>query len=269
MLAITALAVSLCYLQAPAGDVPPGTPIKLTLLRPLESGKTRVHSNVPFAVTEDVVGSDGAVLLPKGSYAVGTVTASRAEGPLSATVLDRPARLIIRFDYVFDADNEPIPLLADLKKDSATHSLSREYTSMQLKEDQALALALKQKRHRELLEKLVHTLSNEGFNPSAEDEAVLLQLLESLEMRDTTEVVRQGKLRELLTLMRNLANARTTKTLIGNTSFKVVPSALNAVSEVVKLGTRGVGFLKSKLKGRNIRAYPGCDFTVYVGKQAR
>lgn len=238
--------------------------IKLTLLRPLESGKSKVNANVPFVVATDVVDGSGAVMIAKGSYAVGTVVASRAEGPLSAAVFDRPARLAIRFDFVFDAQGNPLPIVASRQKPKEPLRLSRDYTAAEFDADQRVAQELKDAKHRQLLEKLVSVLSEGGFNPTKTEAADLERILANLELQETAGIIREGKLQELLATMRRLTNARTSRTLLANTSFKAVPSALNAVSEVVKLGTRGVGFLKGRLKGRNIRAFPGCDFTAFL-----
>lgn len=270
MISLTHWGICMAFLaQAPAllGQERPPTgvgAVQLTLLRQLESGKSRVGSNVPFAVAKDVLDAYGAVIIPKGSYAVGTVVGSRAEGPLSAALLDRPARLSIRFDFVFDANGRQIPLAASRRKPNEPLRLSRDYTSVELEEDQKIAEGLRDARHRELLEKLLSVLSDGGFQPTKKEEAELGQMLDQLEMSDAAEIIRTGGLEELLTTMRRLANARTSRALLANTSFKAVPTALNAVCEIVKIGRRGIGFLKGTLKGRNIRAFPGCDFVAYI-----
>jgi hypothetical protein len=254
--------------QEQSARLAPGTEIKLTLLRTLESGKSKVGSIVPFIVMEDVKDSQGRLCIAKGSYAVGTVTASRGEGALSAPLLDKPARLAIRFDHVYDVDGNEVPLVSQAGKPKEVLALSRDDTAQEFKQAVAIKELLEDKDTKEVLEKLVGALDDGQFQPTEAERAVLEKALAKLDMPVTNELVKGGKLPQLFAFCKQLGESKSLKALTSGSSLQIMATSLQAMGEIVNLSNKGVRYVKGRLKGRNIRAYPGCSFTAYVGKMS-
>lgn len=71
------------------------TPVKLKLLQKLDSHQNRVNDRIRFAVSEDVVGPDRTLLIPKGTPVAGTVTRASHRG-----MMGKPGKLEFSIDYV-------------------------------------------------------------------------------------------------------------------------------------------------------------------------
>lgn len=89
----------------PGAFVPEETPVKVRLLQPLKSNHERSGDRIHFETTEDVVGSDRAVLIPKGTPVAGTVTRASHRG-----MLGKPGRLEFSIDAVQVSDTVRVPL---------------------------------------------------------------------------------------------------------------------------------------------------------------
>lgn len=72
-----------------------GAPVNLVLLEPLESGKSAEGTKFKMALSADVKGSDGSIVIPAGSIAEGEVVWSR-RGRVEAAIVNQPARLAIK-----------------------------------------------------------------------------------------------------------------------------------------------------------------------------
>jgi len=83
-----------------------GTPVKLRLQRTISSSDAHVNENVDFDVLEDVK-VNGTVVIPKGSIALGTVTAAQSKRRMA-----RGGKLDINIDSVRMANGEKAALRA-------------------------------------------------------------------------------------------------------------------------------------------------------------
>jgi hypothetical protein len=83
-----------------------GTPIKLRLDRNLSSADAKTGDNIDFEVLEEVKVND-VVVIPKGSIAIGTVTAAEHKKRMA-----RGGKLDIEIDYVKLADGEKAAIRA-------------------------------------------------------------------------------------------------------------------------------------------------------------
>lgn len=95
----------------PAEPPPPdtlldGTPVKLRIGQTVSSADAKVGQEVPFEVVEDVK-ADGAVVIPKGATAIGTVTDAQPKRRMG-----RGGKLNINISYVRLADQEKAALRA-------------------------------------------------------------------------------------------------------------------------------------------------------------
>jgi hypothetical protein len=77
-----------------------GTPVKLSINRSVSSGSASVGEQVDFSVKEDVA-TNGVVVIPKGSLAIGKVTEA-----VPKRRMGRAGKLEIVLDYVRLADTE-------------------------------------------------------------------------------------------------------------------------------------------------------------------
>ena len=83
-----------------------GTPVKLRLQRTISSGDAHINDNVDFDVLEEVK-VNGTVVIPKGSVALGTVTAAQSKRRMA-----RGGKLDINIDSVRMANGEKAALRA-------------------------------------------------------------------------------------------------------------------------------------------------------------
>lgn len=88
-----------------------GTPVRLTLLRRLESGRTPEGETFSLALAEDLKDAQGRVVVARGTPATGRVDWSRG-GDVARLVANQPARLAITFDALSPAGGVPVPLRA-------------------------------------------------------------------------------------------------------------------------------------------------------------
>ena len=83
-----------------------GTPIKLRLSQTLSSAEAKVGQEIPFEVVEEIK-VDDAVVLPKGSTAIGTVTEANPRRSMG-----RAGKLNMSVSYARLADQEKVALRA-------------------------------------------------------------------------------------------------------------------------------------------------------------
>lgn len=94
--------------QSPAPSTPQvladATPVRLRLARDLSSNTERQGNTVDFEVVEEVT-VNGAVIIPRGATAIGTISDAT-----KARRLGRAGKLDVAIDYVRTPANEKIPL---------------------------------------------------------------------------------------------------------------------------------------------------------------
>jgi hypothetical protein len=83
-----------------------GTPVKLRLSQTISSSDAKVGQEIPFEVVEEVK-VEGAVVLPKGATAIGTVTEANPKKSMG-----RQGKLNINISYARLVDNEKAALRA-------------------------------------------------------------------------------------------------------------------------------------------------------------
>lgn len=81
------------------------TLVKVKLLQPLKSNHERSGDRIHFETTEDLLGADRAVLIPKGTPVVGTVLHANRRGWMG-----KPGRLEFTIDAVQVNDSLRVPL---------------------------------------------------------------------------------------------------------------------------------------------------------------
>jgi hypothetical protein len=96
-----------------------GTPVRLRLMKTVSSADARVGETVDFEVTEPVV-SQGLVVIPKGSLALGKVTKVEKKRRFG-----RAGELEVSVDSVRLADGSPVPLRATREKNTGDMSSGR------------------------------------------------------------------------------------------------------------------------------------------------
>ena len=102
---ITAMTVALSA-NSWAADVvlPEGTPVRLRIMRTVSSATATEGDKVDFQTLDDV-SSAGAVVIPKGSTAIATITNAEAKKRMA-----RGGKLSLNIDYVTLPNNDRVPL---------------------------------------------------------------------------------------------------------------------------------------------------------------
>jgi hypothetical protein len=105
---------------APTAPPPPhtlldGTPVKLRLSQTISSADTHVGQEIPFEVIEDI-SVDQVVVLPKGSTAIATVTASEHKKSMG-----RAGKLDVAISFARLKDQEKVALRATKETKGGGH----------------------------------------------------------------------------------------------------------------------------------------------------
>ena len=102
--------------SAPAPDtLLDGTPVKLRISQTISSSDAKVGQEVPFETLEDIK-VDGVTVLPKGSAAIGTVTAAEHKKSMG-----RAGKLNMNISYARLTDNEKVALRATKESKGGGH----------------------------------------------------------------------------------------------------------------------------------------------------
>jgi len=261
MKALVSLAAAFALLTAATAQSQ--YPVKLILLKELSSGATAQGSVVPFIVAEDVKDSSGSVLVKAGTPAFGQVVSSRREGALSASVLDRPARLSIKLLQTQGADNKPL----NLSFPNNIKELTRE-NSTEAAINPGIAAAWKDPQKRAIAEKLVKLYTGESAQAlTAQEQSTLINDAKKLSLEQTAQLVQNNKLAPLAEFLHNLRAAQTSALALNATAPGIEPLALiGAVQELNQLTRAGRGYLGKRVAGRNILAPAGLVLDAYVLK---
>lgn len=81
-----------------------GTPVRLRIMRTVSSADAQQGNNVDFKTLDDIV-QNGAVLIPKGSTAIATITAAESKKRMG-----RGGKLGMNIDYVRLPNGDELPL---------------------------------------------------------------------------------------------------------------------------------------------------------------
>jgi hypothetical protein len=93
-----------------------GTAVKLRLSETISSADAKVGQQIPFETTEDIV-VDGQTVIPKGSQAVGSVTAAEPKRSMG-----RAGKLDVNIDSVRLVDGEKAQLRASKDAKGGSHT---------------------------------------------------------------------------------------------------------------------------------------------------
>lgn len=236
-----------------------GTEVPLILAMNLEAGASKQGTVVPFIVADDVKGDDGSTVIAKGAIGYGQVVWSRSEGTLSA-MMNQPARLDVRLDYVVAKDGQKVKLEAEPGKGDDAYEFTRANTG-KIGES--------------------GTAEQAWSNPDKQKAmTTLLQLIERSKQSDLANDPQTAEVLDRLSKDLNLSYGRLdpkskerVSSLLGSvgngevTLEGLARAALPEVNALLEL-TRVTGFIGKQiggtLKGRTIRAYVGTPVTAYV-----
>jgi hypothetical protein len=255
-------------------ELPADRRIRLMLLKNLSTTHTRHNETVPFVVTSDVRDPDGKLLIAKGTPAFGRVVWVRGEGPISATILDLPARLQVRILETRAVDGQTVRLKAHRERGpSEPFVFTRDNTTAQLESRLELREAWKDPKTREVLTQLVSMLESdevpEGLDSGAQRE-VLRRVSKSLELDTALGLIEEGKAPQLQSLLNTLRTVQDPN-VFSQSEWTGIQFALamQAVQEVARLGRDMVGYIGGRLQGRNIRAPIGMDIDAYTAESVQ
>ena len=119
-LASTLLAATIAYSQTSAAQdgflLQDGTPIRLRLQRTISSADAQVNEQVDFEVLDEIK-VNGALIVPKGSVAWGTITAAQTKRRMA-----RGGKLELNIDAVRLGDGEKAALRAVKNTAGSSHA---------------------------------------------------------------------------------------------------------------------------------------------------
>lgn len=247
---------------APNTKLPPiravakaGTGIPVMLMNKLASGDSKVGETAVFLVTRDVKDASGNVVIPQGSFVTASVVQSRSAGAVSA-MLNQPARLVIEFDEL-RAGNESAKVQSR-DKNPAELQLTADNTGLpDLAAD--LGSVWDDPETRQGLQELAKVVL-EGKVPGAEAAALMERTAERLKLSSTADAIRGNHMDALARIGDSLAS--------GSVSFAVGDLTATAAALQELLGIAGAvsSRLEGIFKGRNVRAYPGTEFEVFLAE---
>ena len=236
-----------------------GIEIPLILARNIEAGKDAKGTTVPFIVSQDVTAPDQTVVVPKGTVCYGKVIWSRNEGTLSA-VMNQPARLDIRIDYVTLKDGQKVNLAIEPGQDTDTYEFTRANTGKVDESPEALQAwsdTEKQKLMTTLIQLIDRSKKSDLSNDPQTDE-LLTRISKDLNL--SYSGLEKGSKERVSSLLGTIGN--------GELNIdKLAKAALPEITALIEL-TKLTGFVGKQiggvLKGRTIKAYMGTPVTVYT-----
>lgn len=271
------LALLLAVLSAGCGgptpaEAPPkpvaiaaGAPVRLILLRKLDSGGSDVGASVPLMVAEDVRSPDGTLLIRRGAPAEGSVGLSRAAGALSALV-NTPARLAVRIERTWAVDGTEVPLCAQIDDPEAGYAFTRENTGTiggGVDLDKVWAKDAAQPILQRLSENLEEGRSVDLSDP--EVQRTLRDVARELDLDATARLLQDGELQRADDLLAQVRKGGTAAALINGAALPTIGAAIELANLAGNVGSRLGGIFK----GRNIRAHVGTQVPATVRSQVQ
>jgi hypothetical protein len=252
-----------CLTSIGFAQVPPGTPIRLVLLRDISSGSSMLGDLVPLLVAEDVE-VDGQVTITEGTMAFAKITQCRREGALSATVFDKPARLAVKFEHLRDVNGREVKLQPKPGKDGDLQ-ITRELTVHSNRgESKDIESAWQNPQARPVMEKVQRLFSDAATSITKKEAEVLIS--HNVQLPIVQEAIRTGVFDRVTGFIRDIKRGRTIEAFLSITpTTRPALLAIRAVRELGRL-SGGIGnYIGGRFKGRNIRCSAGVELTVYSG----
>jgi hypothetical protein len=244
------------------GAVAKGVEIPLILIQEIQAGATAVGTVVPYMATQDVIDSQGNVVIKRGAIAYGKIVRSRGEGSLSALV-NQPARLEITIYSVDGIDGSKIELSA--VKDGAQsdpYELNRTNTGKLEgceKLDQAWDKGDNQKDLVSLA-RLVQSSKNSDLSANPATADLLKKLSADLDLKAAAGLKDKGDIDKVARMLGQIANGQTNLGALGQAPLGQIGALIELTKVVGYVGNR----LGDALKGRTIRAHVGTPLKAYV-----
>lgn len=259
----TCLAILVAFLGALArADVPSGTPIRLMVLRDVGSDTSYPGDIVPCVVTEDVL-VDGRLAVAEGTMAFAKVISSRREGALSASLFDKPARLVIVFEHMRDIDGDALELVAK-PGGSGELQVTRELTvGSTPAEFREIKIAWEDSSTRPVMQKIRRLFADQAAQLTQKEAETLIA--HNVRLPFVQDAIRHGLYGQVSGLIRDLKRGRVVEAFLSVS--QATRPALVAVRAVRELGrlSGGIGnYFGGRFKGRNIRCSAGVQLTVFV-----
>ncbi len=252
--------------QAAMAQVRPGTPIRLMILRDLDSGGSMRDEVVPMVVSGDVY-SDGRVVIPDGTMAFAKVCAVRREGALSAPLYNRPARLSIEFQHLRDAEGNVVRLYPTAGNSTDTvFEITREVTKASpTKEDRdAYQFIFDNPQGKSVMAK-IHKLFSDEKATFTEKEATTL-IKHNVPLPFVQQAISNGLFSQTIGFIKDLRAGRPIQALMSLTpATRTAMIALRAVRDLGKLNAKVSHYIDGRFSGRNIHCPAGTEITVYSG----
>ncbi|MBV6458091.1 MAG: hypothetical protein HONBIEJF_01214 [Fimbriimonadaceae bacterium] len=232
-----------------------GTRVPVMLMNKLASGDSKVGETGVFLVTEDIKDAAGHTVIPQGAIVTATVVQSRSAGAVSA-LLNEPARLVIEFGELRSSDAT-----------AKVETRSKKPGELQLTADNTglpdLATDIGEvwddPETRQGLQELARVVL-EGRVPGAEAAKLMEHAAERLKLNSTADAIRGNNLDTLARVGDSLAS--------GSLSVATgdVMATAAALQELLGLAGAVSSRLEGIFKGRNVRAYPGTEFEVFLAE---
>jgi hypothetical protein len=233
--------------------VPAGTRLPVMLMTKLASGDTKAGETAVFLVTEPIRSPNGHVVIPQGSLVTAKVTKSRAAGALSS-LLNEPARLIIEFERL-NANGRTAEVATSAQGERQLE-LTADNTGVPRVAGN-FARLWDEPEARQALQELANVVLD-GKPASKESSEMLERVAQKLELRSTVDAIREENLDVVARIGSTLASG-STAVATGD-----ILSSAAALQELVGLAGLVSSRLEGIFKGRNVRAYPGTTYEVFL-----
>lgn len=232
-----------------------GTRVPLMLMNKLASGDSKVGETAVFLVTGNISDGSGNVVIPQGSIVTAKVVQSRSAGAVSA-LLNEPARLVIEFGELRSGD--VTAKVETRAKNPDELQLTADNTGLpELAAD--LGAVWDDPETRQGLQELAKVVL-EGKVPGQEAAKLMERTAERLKLSSTADAIRGDHLDTLARVGDSLAS--------GSVSFATgdLMATAAALQELLGLAGAVSSRLEGIFKGRNVRAYPGTEFEVFLAE---
>ncbi len=229
--------------QTSVVTLPGGTSVPLRLATSLHAGREKEGNHVLLVVDQDVL-SNGIVVVPKGTVVMGSISQSRSEGTLSS-LMNQPARLAVKVP-VLTVQGSDVALELEKGDEFEFDRANTSVASIDLKRQ------LEDPKSRELLVQLVQSLDSANVSAALEGTAEE-SLREVAESCGLTELAKASSLQKdsVRTMLDSLSTPQGIARLASGGDLEL---ALQATSQLIRLGESAADRLGKSLKGRTIRA---------------
>ncbi len=252
-----------CLSALAKAEAPHGIAVPVMLLKDVSSSGSKVGETVPLVVTRDVE-FNGRVIISEGTMAFAKVSQCRGEGPLSAPVFDRPARLSLSLEPIRDIDGNEVKLVANPNKSGDLQMTRAMIPTPSATRSEEISSAWANPSARSAMQK-VHALFVDASVSLSEREAEVL-ILHNVELPAVQQAIRTGVFNQAVNAIRDVIHGRLIDALLTVTPMgRPARLAARTVRELGRLSGGISGYLEGRFKGRNIRCPAGVELTLYAG----